>query len=114
MVQPAGAFNGSGYFPLMAKGGFNLFEVGHITTSRGIAAACNKDPAFSDEVIQAFNRYLQEDWGDLGEDDKRMNDSAAKNNNDRILARYDLSKGGVYIITEWDRSYTTILFCDEY
>lgn len=32
----------------------------------------------------------------------------------RVLAHYETSKGGIYIITEADRSCTTILFCDEY
>ena len=33
---------------------------------------------------------------------------------DRILARYSTAEGDIYIITEWDRSYTTFMFCDEY
>ena len=43
-----------------------------------------------------------------------MNDNALRNGNDRILAAYDTSEGKVYIITEHDRSATTILFADEY
>lgn len=48
--------------------------------------------------------------GDIPHEDKKMNDSAVKNNDDRIVARYN----DIYIITEWDRSATTILFIDEY
>ena len=48
------------------------------------------------------------------EEDKQMNDEAIKSGNDRILAAYETSKGNIYIITEHDRSATTILFADEY
>ena len=33
---------------------------------------------------------------------------------DRILNAFGTSKGKIWIITEWDRSYTTILYPDEY
>ena len=52
--------------------------------------------------------------GDLPNEDKRMNDSAIKNNDDRIVVRYNSEYGDNNIITEWDRSYTTILFTHEY
>lgn len=37
-----------------------------------------------------------------------------ENGDDRIFARYNNEEGDVYIITEWDRSVTTILFPSEY
>ena len=67
------------------------------------------------EVYEALNRYLSGDWGDLPQEDKDMNDTAVKHpGSTRILARYNLLCGDIYIITEWDRSYTTLLFCNEY
>ena len=39
-----------------------------------------------------------------------MNGSAVKNDGDRIVAHYN----DIYIITEWDRFVTTILFVHEY
>jgi hypothetical protein len=90
------------------------FELGEVVQTRGIATACEESQDFLLEVHIAFKRYLACDWGDLGEENKALNDSAVTNNDDRILAAYKLSKGKIYIITEWDRSYTTILFADEY
>lgn len=78
--------------------------------TRGIAEAVRKDNDFSLFVTESMLRYCKNDWGELPQEDKRMNDLAVKNNDDRIVARY----GDIYIITEWDRSYTTILFRDEY
>lgn len=48
------------------------------------------------------------------EEDKQMNDEAVRSGNNRILASYETSKGKIYIITEHDRSATTILFANEY
>jgi hypothetical protein len=50
----------------------------------------------------------------MGKRDMQSNDDAVKTGNDRILAAYNTSEGKVYIITEWDRSYTTLLFANEY
>lgn len=69
---------------------------------------------FAEFVADSIVRYYHYDWGDLCEDDKKMNDSAVKNSDDRVFARYNNSSGDIYIITEWDGSVTTILFCNEY
>lgn len=83
--------------------------------TRGINDAIADNADFAKELDKAIKRYLAFDWGDLGEEDKQLNDDAVKNpGSDRILARYNTSKSGVYIITEADGSATTILFCSEY
>lgn len=69
---------------------------------------------FAREIKICMEKYITCDWGDLCNEDKEMNDNALRNGNDRILAAYDTSEGKVYIITEHDRSATTILFADEY
>jgi hypothetical protein len=60
-------------------------------------------------------RHVTGDWGDLDHEDKKLNDRAVKIGN-RILSSYcvSASAGKVWIITEWDRSYTTVLLPDEY
>lgn len=64
-----------------------------------------------------LDRYLRRhhcgDWGDLCEEDKRANDDALLHE-DRILSAYQIGEDKIYLITEWDRSYTTILFPNEY
>lgn len=78
--------------------------------TRVIAEAVRKNNKFSLFVTESMMRYCKKDWGDLPNEDKRMNDS----DDDRIVARYNSEYGDIYIITEWDRSYTTILFTNEY
>lgn len=94
---------------------FEKFDPGEIVMTRGVGAVIDERPEFHSEIVSLLERYAVCDWGVLGEEDKTMNDDAVKNNDDRILARYKTSRGrDVYIITEWDRSYTTIMFVDEY
>lgn len=88
-------------------------EIGELYMTDEIAYAISNSN-FNKQLSSALKLYLNGIWGALCESDKKMNDDAVKNQDDRILAKYNLSKGPIYIITEWDRSYTTIMFCDEY
>lgn len=91
-----------------------MFKLGQTVMTRGIASRVEKDGAFSRFIFDSFARYMTRDWGELCEEDKAMNDSAVKNNDDRIVARYNYGSEAIYIITEYDRSATTILFIEEY
>lgn len=89
-------------------------EYGTLVMTRGIKFATEETPSFIKEVLTAFDRYKKNDWGDMSDADKELNDEAVVNGNERIFAVYNTTKGKIYIITEWDRSATTILFSDEY
>lgn len=89
-------------------------KLGQMVMTRGIAAAMNESDDFAIFISKSLTRYVQQDWGDLCAEDKQMNDSAIKNLDDRVLAKYNHPDGNIYIITEWDGSATTVLFCDEY
>ena len=91
-----------------------LFTLGQVVATRGIDTACKEDLDFSREVHKAFLKYISGNWGETCAEDSALNDSAVQNNNDRIVAKYATSKGNIFIITEHDRSYTTILFANEY
>lgn len=68
----------------------------------------------SAEVNYYLHRYVRGDWGNTAEGDHEMNDLAIEDG-DRILATYDTPYGQqIWIITEWDRSVTTVLLPDEY
>lgn len=53
------------------------------------------------------------EWGDLCDDDKAANDEALETS-DRILSAYQVADRKIYIITEHDRSRTTIMLATEY
>jgi hypothetical protein len=58
-------------------------------------------------------RHAKGDWGQLCAFDRRQNEIALREGL-RIFSSYDVSAGRVWIITEADRSVTTILLPDEY
>ena len=76
-------------------------------------------PAALDKVgraglIRLLERYLSGDWGDTCESDARTNEEALRSGN-RIISWYQVSKElRIMIITEADRSATTILLPEEY
>lgn len=63
--------------------------------------------------IELLARHQALDCPELCKSDQQLNREAIKNG-DRVLTRYTVSGVRLFIITEWDRSYTTILLADEY
>jgi hypothetical protein len=60
-----------------------------------------------------LTRHATGDWGDLCAFDRRQNEIALCAGL-RFLSSYNVSAGRVWIITEADRSVTTILLPEEY
>lgn len=89
-------------------------QTGTLYLTAGVNWFIRDNRDFASFVAMSCERYLNQDWGDLPKEDALMNDSAIKNNDDRIVARYNYKRHDIYIITECDRSYTTILFTFEY
>ena len=90
------------------------FKFGQVVMTRGVNAEITRSIEFSQFILESIAKYRNCDWGDLGKEDKKMNDRAVENNDERIVARYNNPNGDIYITTEWDRSVTTILFTYEY
>ena len=62
-----------------------------------------------------LRRHFSADWGDLDESDRRSNDVALQSGQDRLFSSYQVADDlKLWIITEWDRSVTTLLLPDEY
>ena len=61
-----------------------------------------------------LDRHLQGDWGEVCDEDKALNDQALAEGT-RLLSAYTLKSGArIWIITEANRSATTILLPSEY
>ena len=87
-----------------------LFSSGRVVITAGAQSTLH-----SEDVYLSLFAHLRGDWGRLGQEDKTLNDRAVKSGDDRILSKYrDRSGYEFYVITEWDRSLTTILLCNEY
>lgn len=87
---------------------------GQLGTTQAIKNLVAEDLKFETEVRTCIARYAFSDWGDLEPAEAEANEEALVNGDLRLLAKYPTSKGNIYIITECDRSTTTISFCDEH
>lgn len=86
-----------------------LFPTGTIVLTR---AAWN-ELAWAD-VEAALKRHIHGDWGELDADDRALNDRSLARGN-RLLSVYRDAKGTrFWIITEADRSSTTVLLSEDY
>lgn len=87
----------------------SLFPTGRLLATSGVAASIPQA-----EIEAALLRHVSGDWGDLCADDKAANELAVLEGS-RLLSAYASSEGETFwIITEWDRSATTVLFPSEY
>ena len=85
------------------------FQSGRIVATRGLLAVISEE-----DIRSALSRHLSGDWGELPKEDRVSNGKALKEG-DRLLSSYTSSnKVKFWIITEWDRSATTVLLPEEY
>ena len=94
-------------------------ELGQVVMTCGVQLLLAKHPHMGQmEAQMLLTRHRSGDWGDLDDEDKAANDRAVGTDDgegtERILSAYQLYGEKVWIITEWDRSVTTILFPSEY
>jgi len=85
------------------------FALGQIVITRGANSELSQK-----DVLRGLIRHMSGDWGDLDEHDWKENDAALEYGF-RLLSQYQLNGGSKFwIITEHDRSVTTILLPSEY
>jgi hypothetical protein len=87
------------------------FPLGHLTATPGALQAL-QEAGQSPAVFLA--KHVQGDWGEVCDEDKRLNDQAVVSG-ERLLSAYRTLNGvRIWIITEADRSSTCILLPEEY
>lgn len=85
------------------------FRIGQLLMTPGVM-----DQISHDEILSAVQRHANCDWGDLCEEDKKQNNLALKNGG-RLFSAYRTAQGiKFWVITEADRSATTVLLPEEY
>lgn len=93
------------------------FEVGNLVVTKSINDKMHEYPVFRAFVLMSLGRHVRCDWGDLCDEDKLINEEALSSGQGRLFSSYTSKRGSkekIWIITEWDRSTTTILFPEEY
>jgi hypothetical protein len=73
-----------------------------------------RDALNPEDVVVGLGRHARCDWGELDDEDKGLNDRAVEDG-DRLLSAYcDRNHVKFWIITEADRSVTTVLLPEDY
>lgn len=67
----------------------------------------------SDDILNALNRHVVGDWGELDEEDRLENDRSLENGY-RLLSAYRSGVTKFWIITEASRTVTTVLLPEDY
>lgn len=90
-------------------------ELGRVVLSRGVASRLNSGALPALWISAHLILHRSGHWGEVDEEDKRANDAAVQDGG-RLLSVYVAPDGvtRVWVITEADRSITTVLFPDEY
>jgi hypothetical protein len=87
------------------------FALGQLIATPGVLEALN---GAGDNPADYLSRHVSGDWGDLENGDRQENELSVTKGF-RILSAYRLSDNTrIWIITEADRSATTILLPEEY
>lgn len=90
------------------------FKLGKIVVTNGIYEKMQQDIVFEVFVKTSLGRYSLCDWGNTCKEDSDSN-NIALSLGERILAVYEgANDDTIWIITEADRSVTTVLFPSEY
>ena len=87
------------------------FPLGRVVATPGALEALAEA---GQSAIKFIRRHQVGDWGDLPDEDKRENEFSVDRDL-RIFSAYHIARGvKLWIITEFDRSVTTMLLPSEY
>lgn len=87
---------------------FSAFEIGRVYVTPGALA-------LGPEVyLDALECYQRCDWSEMTAEDAYLNRKAVERGGSRIFSAYQYGQQRVWVITEADRSSTTILLPEEY
>ncbi len=87
-----------------------LFNLGRLTATQ---AAQDFLERVNQQPLSLLRRHVSGDWGDINGTDIEANKQSIMDGS-RILSAYVFGSEKVYVITEGDRSITTILMASEY
>lgn len=89
------------------------FSLGQILWTRGINSLVAQDTVFAKFVMDSLEKHATGDWGNVSREDQSENEYAIGKYL-RLFSAYSHGDKKIWIITEADRSATTVLFPNEY
>lgn len=87
-----------------------LFPLGSLYITPGALAACASFPM---PPVVLLTRHAAGDWSEMSEEDQQANRRALEGGS-RVFSGYRVGEDRFFVITEADRSSTTILLAEEY
>lgn len=88
-----------------------LFDLGQTFATHGLLAHLQAHPVTTAQALVL--RHVTGDFGDLSDADRKANLDSI-HFGDRVLSAYEVAGERVWVITEHDRSVTTVLLASEY
>ena len=85
------------------------FALGQTVSTRNAVDTLNPE-----DVFLALRRHASGDWGDCCPEDWQSNEGALRDGERLFSVYHDRNGVKFWIITEWDRSVTTILLPEDY
>lgn len=96
------------------------FNLGKVVVTAAVNQLMLSDYEFQRFITLSLGKHARGNWGNMSPEDRKRNDEAVESG-ERIMSVYyrpgmkkEDAQGKIWIITEADRSSTTILFSDEY
>ncbi len=94
-------------------------QLGQLVTTASISSHMSADLSFHTFIFTSVSRHHEGDWGEVCEEDRFVNDLALTSGSRLVSVYYCSSDHSyesdrIFIITEADRSVTTVLWAGEY
>jgi len=85
------------------------FSLGQLVATKNAVSTL-----FPEDIRSALRRHITGDWGDLDTEDKLANENAILLGERLFSAYHSVAGVKFYVITEWNRSLTTVLLPEDY
>ena len=107
MLPPEGALD------ILHRSKIVDINIGQVLMTRGVADLAGDNQEFALFVRKSLDRYRRGDWGNMSDEGKFLNNRFLEKNM-RLFSSYGSEKfPEIWITTEPDRSFSTIMFPDE-
>lgn len=90
------------------------FELGRVVCTPGVHHLIESGKINRDYLLQFVDRHQHGDWGDCGEEDEMVNEEALILGHRLFSSYIVVDTQRMWVITEADRSVTTLLLPREY
>ena len=92
------------------------FNLGKLVATPGSIDVLAKSQQSAESFLR---KHQMGNWGDICREDAELNNQAIAHEGhpeeqSRVLSSYKVGANSIWIITEWDRSVTTVLLPSEY